>query len=177
MSRSFELRTFSRRELLAAGATLAAWPLLGRADAEMAAPPLRAALEFSEFVYITPLKSDGAESSCHGEVWYGWLDDAVVIITSAQSWKARALTRGLVQARIWAGNHGRWKGLIFRNEDFREAPNFEAEGSIVRDEALLERLLALYETKYPAEVDDWRERMRGGYADGSRVLIRYAASA
>jgi hypothetical protein len=177
LTHSFEARGLSRRELLAAGAALAVWPLVGRAESGGVAGPLRSALETSEFVYITPRKSDGAESTCHGEVWYGWLDDAVVIITSTQAWKARALTRGLDGARIWAGNHGRWKGLIFRNEDFRKAPSFEARGSIARDPALLEQLLALYETKYPAEIADWRERMRSGYADGSRVLIRYVPAA
>ena len=36
-----------------------------------------ALLERSAFVYVSPLKSDGAESRCHGEVWYGWLDGRV----------------------------------------------------------------------------------------------------
>jgi hypothetical protein len=34
-------------------------------------------------------------------------------------------------------------------------------------------LLALYDQKYPDEIGKWREPMRQGYADGSRVLIRY----
>ena len=87
------------------------------------------------------------------------------------------VTFNLDRARVWVGNHGRWKGLIFRNEAFRVAPHFEARATRVRDAALLERLLALFETKYPDEIADWRDRMRGGYADGSRILIRYALPA
>ena len=174
MSRRSGAAPLSRREVLVAGAALATWPLVGRTETAAPASSLRSALETAEFAYISPRKSDGGESTCHGEVWYGWLDGAVVIITSTESWKARALARGLDRARIWAGDHGRWKGLIFHNEDFRRAPSFEAKASIVRDATLLDRLLAVYETKYPAEIADWRDRMRGGYADGSRVLIRYA---
>ena len=46
----------------------------------------------------------------------------------------------------------------------------------MKDRALLDRLLERYETKYPAEIADWRDKMRSGYADGSRTLIRYTAT-
>ena len=49
----------------------------------------------------------------------------------------------------------------------------EARGEKVKDAALLDRLLAAYETKYPAEIADWRDKMRSGYADGTRTLVRY----
>jgi len=133
----------------------------------------RELLEKSEFVYVSPLRTDGNESTCHGEVWYGWLGGSVVIITSAKTWKARALTKGLSGARIWVGDHGRWKKMLGSNEAFRKAPHFDAIGSAVKDDALLDRLLALYEKKYPDEIANWRDRMRKGYQDGSRVLIKY----
>ena len=41
------------------------------------------------------------------------------------------------------------------------------------DEALLERLLALYEKKYPREIASWRDKMRDGYTSGERLLLRY----
>ena len=139
-----------------------------------AAPALsKELLEKSPFVYVSPLRSDGNESTCHAEVWYAWLDDAVVLIVSSDRWKARAIDRGLSKTRIWVGNHGRWKGLVSNNEEFRKAPSFVARGERVKDAKLLDRLLASYETKYPAEIGSWRDRMRNGYADGSRVLIRY----
>ena len=44
---------------------------------------------------------------------------------------------------------------------------------MIEDAAMIERLLAAYELKYPDEIDSWRDRMRSGFADGSRVLLRY----
>jgi hypothetical protein len=136
-------------------------------------PALSTALETSPFVYVSPLRGDGAESSCHGEVWFAWLDGAAVIITARERWKARALARGLDRARIWVGDHGRWSGLLAKNEAFRSAPSFEARASLANDPKLLDRLVAAYERKYPREIADWSERFRKGFADGSRVLIRY----
>lgn len=135
------------------------------------------ALASSPFVYVSPLRSDGSESRCHAEVWYAWLDGAVVLITARDRWKARAVARGLDGARIWVGDYGRWKRLIGANESFRKGPSFVARAEFVRDAALLDRMLAVYEQKYPEEIGDWRDRMRSGYADGSRVLIRYRPEA
>jgi hypothetical protein len=175
-----------RRGFLAACAGLSLWPLArfsawaegapaAAATSEAGGLPAdaRRALEASDYVYVSPLRSDGSESTCHGEVWYGWFDGSVVIITAANTWKARSASRDLDRARIWVGNHGRWKGVVGRNEDFRKAPSFDARAEIVKDDALLDRLLALYETKYPDEIGRWRDRMREGHADGTRVLIRY----
>lgn len=158
----------TRRGFLGGSAAALLAPLaLARAD------ELDSLLASSPFVYISPLLADGKESSCHGEVWFGWIDGAVVIITASDRWKARAVERGLTGARIWVGDHGRWKKLVGYNEDFRKAPSFQARAQVVKDDALLERLLRTYDEKYPQEIGRWRERMREGYADGGRVLIRY----
>jgi len=181
-----------RRSFLAAAAVALVWPV-ARAFGEVgskgaaavasegdAAAPADfgaahgALLEKSGFVYVSPLLADGRESACHGEVWYGWLDGAVVVITAAKTWKGRALDGGLDGARVWVGDHGRWKKMVGRNEEFRKAPHFDAKAVAVRDDGLLERLLALYEEKYPEEIGRWRDKMRAGYRDGSRLLIRYA---
>ena len=133
-----------------------------------------AALEKSGLVYVSPLLSSGKESTCHGEVWFGWIDGSVLVITGAERWKARALTKGLDRARIWVGDHGPWKKTLGRNESFREAPSFEAGAARVEGKpALVDQLLEFYGEKYPDEIGKWRDKMRGGYADGSRVLIRY----
>ncbi len=137
----------------------------------------RELLAASPYVYISPLKSDGEESRCHGEVWYAWLDGAVVVTVAADRWKARALKAGLDSARIWVGDHGRWNGLLSKNEDFRQAPSLVARAEQVKDEQVLEQLLAAYEKKYPKEIERWRDRMRSGYHDGSRILIRYVPEA
>jgi hypothetical protein len=133
------------------------------------------ALAASPLVYVSPLLADGRESRCHGEVWFAWLDGSVVIVTARDRWKARAVARGLDRARLWVGDHGTWKRVLGTSEEFRQAPSFEARAAIARDPAMLERVLAAFERKYPEEIGRWRDRMRAGYADGSRVLIRYEA--
>jgi hypothetical protein len=156
---------------LAAGAGLAlAWPARLRAAAPSA--EVTGLLEKSPFVYVSPLLASGAESRCHGEVWFGWVDGGVVLVTSKGSWKARALGRGLDRARIWVGDHGRVGGVL-GNDAFRAAPSFEAHASQSSDPKLLDRLLAIYRKKYPAEIEKWEPRFRKGLESGERVLIRY----
>ncbi len=178
----------SRRGLLTRAMTLGAmlaWPTLGRAQAQPTLngqpPTTRDAsnlsheyLTKSEFAYVSPLRSNGSESTCHGEVWYAWLDDSVVLITAKSTWKARAVAGGLDSARIWVGDHGRWKGWFRNNEAFRQAPNFRASAAIDNDPKLLDRLMNVYQTKYPAEFSDWEGRQRSGFHSGERIIIRYA---
>jgi hypothetical protein len=134
---------------------------------------LQTTLRDSTYVYVSPLRPKGEESSCHGEVWYSWIDGSVVLITSKESWKARSLRKGRDRARVWVGNYGRWKGFLGRNEDFRKGPSFEARASESRDKKLLDQMLESYEIKYPEEIADWRDKMRSGFEDETRVLIRY----
>jgi len=156
--------------LLLAGAPrrLAAAPAAPGLDAET----IRL-LETSPFVYVSPLKSNGEESACHAEVWFAWLDGAVVMTVATDGWKSRSVARGLDRARLWVGDHGRRKGLNARSEAFRSAPHFDARATRLWDDALLDRLLAAYAVKYPDEIGRWRDRMRQGQADRSRVLVRY----
>jgi hypothetical protein len=165
-----------RRRFLVGALALAAWPRRSFAgDPAGAALPeaALAALPRSEFVYVSPLRRDGRESTCHGEVWYGWLDGAVVLVTSKDSWKARSVAKGLDRARLWVGSHGRWKTPLGGREEFREAPSFLGRARTSRDPALLDRLISIYEQKYPAEIGRWRDRFRAGLASGERVLILY----
>jgi hypothetical protein len=152
------------------------WPLAGTARAEEATPlstATRRALATSPYVYVSPLRSDGEESRCHGEVWFGWIDGAVVVNTSPDRWKASSIRRGLDRARIWVGDYGRWKRVVGTNDDFRAGPSFDARADFVEDVSVLDRLLTRYDEKYPDEIGRWRDRMRDGFKDGSRVLIRY----
>ncbi len=174
-----------RRSFLAGALALVAWPRRTAGEPKAPAPPEPAlpepalrALPGSEFVYVSPLHRDGRESTCHAEVWYGWLDDAVVLITSKDSWKARSVAKGLDRARLWVGSHGRTKTpLGGGREEFRQAPSFVGRARASRDAALLERLLAVYEKKYPAEIGRWRDRFREGLASGERVLVIYQPTA
>jgi len=134
---------------------------------------LLAALEQSPYVYVSPLRGDGQESTCHAEVWFGWIDGAVVVTVASDRWKATSIDRGLARARVWVGDYGRWKAADSKTESFREGPSFAARAEKLQDEALLEKLLSQYDEKYPDEMGKWRDRMRKGHAEGSRVLIRY----
>lgn len=168
----------TRRELLAAIGGAAITPLIARAArAAGEAPGLpeatRKLLETSPYVYVSPLKKDGQESTCHGEVWFAWLDGAAVLITARDGWKARSLASGRDRARLWVGDHGTWKKLVGRSEAFRSAPSFDARARLVKDPALLARLLAVYDEKYPGEIGRWRDRFEKGFASGERVLIAY----
>ena len=164
-----------RRRFLVASAGVALWPLFGGARSARAADALPTALlDSSPFVYISPLLANGSESKCHGEVWYGWIDGAVVINTAPTTWKSRAVAAGRNRARIWVGDHGRVKQMIGSNDAFRAAPHFDARVESVKgNEALLGKLLAVYEKKYPREIADWRDKMRDGYRSGERLLLRY----
>lgn len=149
-------------------------PRVARADEPKPGAAPESLLEKSPFVYVSPLRSDGAESRCHAEVWFAWIDDAVIVTVAADRWKARALAQGLDRARIWVGDHGRWKTMFGgRNEAFRTAPNFLARAEKVDDPDMIDRLLEAYDRKYPHEIATWRDRMRSGNADGSRIMIRY----
>lgn len=131
--------------------------------------------ETSPFAYVSPLKKGGAESTCHGEVWYAWLDGSVVVNSRRGTWKVKALEQGLDRARVWIGDYGRWKPVIGseRNEAFRHAPSFDAQASFVTDRAVLDRFIASSEKKYAGEFGRWKEDMQTGFFSGQRKLIRY----
>jgi hypothetical protein len=164
----------TRRELL--GTALAgagAWLLAPRIlAAATLSPELVGALEKSPLVYVSPLKKDGSESRCHGEVWFAWDRDGVVLVTGKDAWKARALARGLERARIWVADYGRirWDEA----GKLAKAPHFQASARIDSDPAAFERVIPIYARKYPDEwASKWEARFKQGIADGSRVLIRY----
>ena len=180
------LQPISRRRLLGHALTLGAlvaWPAAGSAQSpkkDKDQPSQRSKalslqhLTGSKFAYVSPLRSNGQESTCHGEVWYAWLDESIVVITAKTTWKARALAAGLDSARIWVGNYGRWKGWLRNSEAFMQAPNFLAHAKTDHDPALLERLMNVYKTKYPAEFPAWEDRQRSGFRSGERIIIRYS---
>jgi hypothetical protein len=172
MAREFD-GSLGRREFLMASAAWAMWPTWARADAEALSPATLSALQTSPYVYVSPLRSDGSESRCHGEVWFGWIDDAVVLNTAPTTWKGRALEKGLLRTRIWVGDYGRAGGVL-GSEKFRAGPSFDALASRVTDRAVNEGLLAIYDEKYPGSIDRWRDKMRQGFESGERIAIRYA---
>ena len=132
----------------------------------------QAAIETSKLIYITPIKSDGKESACHGEVWF-YADGAdLLVVTKPELWRSQAIVRGLDRARIWVGDHGVWK----RSDGaFRKAPSFLAQAKhISGDAGAVGRTLKAMGTKYAGEGwSTYGPRFKEGLADGSRVLLRY----
>ena len=134
---------------------------------------LERSLAQSPYVYVSPLRSDGHESACHSQLWFGWMDNAIVVSSRVESWRARCIDQGLTRARIWVGDHGIWKQPFGTNDAYRMGPSLSARASALNDPDLLQRLLAIYETKYFGEIAQWRARILRGFEDGSRLLIRY----
>jgi hypothetical protein len=173
--RADEAGGWTRRQILAGATTAAAGWLAGgriaRADEAFALPDAtRTALARSPLVYVSPLRSDGGESTCHGEVWYFVDQGSVVIFTATDRWKARAVRRGLDRARLWVGDFG----PVGRARDrYRRAPTFVARATIEPDRAVFERLMERFATRYADEWGKWGPRFRKGWDDGSRVMIRY----
>ena len=165
-----------RRTFVAGAGAWLLWPRVagaGHHEGGLGAATVKA-LEESPYVYVSPLKSDGEESRCHGEVWYSWLDNTVLLNTTKGAWKARAVERGLTSARVWVGDHGRWKNALgVKNEAFRAGPMFNSSVERVTDAAENERLLKDFDVKYAGPIDSWRDKMRDGFGTGDRILLRY----
>jgi hypothetical protein len=170
-----ELRITRRGFLAGAAAGAAALWLPRRAFGDEAAPgaALEAALAASPLVYVSPLRKDGSESTCHGEVWFVAEGGDVLVVTAADRWKAKALAGGRSRARLWVGDFGVWTRA---DGKWRSAPGFDATASFEKDAAARERALQAFGKKYPAEWDKWGPRFRAGLADGTRVLIRYSGT-
>ncbi|MDG2335400.1 MAG: hypothetical protein P8Q97_14345 [Myxococcota bacterium] len=147
----------------------------GASAAEVGAPTLpkatQEALDTSPLVYISPLLADGKESRCHGEVWFFVDGGSVVIVTATDRWKANAVRQGRDQARLWVGDFGQ----VGRSGDrYRKAPSFVADAEIISDRAVFDRLLESFAKRYPDGWAKWKPRFEKGFADGSRVMIRYS---
>ena len=168
----------TRRDFLAgATATAAALLVPRRSLAEPAAAgatglseAARSAAAKSPLIYVSPLKSDGSESLCHGEVWFAMDGDDLMVVTTPKRWRAAAIGKGLDRARIWVGDYGVWKRAEGR---FREAPSLVALASLESDRDAHTRALAKFGGKYSDEWSKWGPRFEQGLASGKRVMIRY----
>jgi len=168
---------WTRRELLRSAALAAgglALPLRLRAQAAGLDAAARQAIQQSPLVYVSPLRRDGQESRCHAEMWFVPDGDDLLVVTTRQRWRARAIRAGLHRARLWVGDFGVWTEAKGR---FRSAPSFVAEASLVPDVAVRQRALSAFGAKYARDWAKWGPRFRKGLADGSRVLIRYRPQA
>ncbi len=171
-------RRVSRRQILKKGALwlcAVAFPsiragLAGASTPPRPGPPSKALLSSSPLVYVSPLRSDGSESRCHGEVWFFRDGEDVVLATSKDSWKARALDQGFDRARIWVGDFGSYRAAKGR---VAGAPRFDARAELDNDPAAFKRLIDAYARKYPSAWVSWKPRFESGFQNGSRLMIRY----
>ena len=163
----------TRRDLVVGLAIVPTIPILARTafavDAE-STPSDK--LETSPLVYITPIKSNGEESRCKAEIWFSHHEGDVFVVTPPETWRARAVGKGLTKARLWVGDFGEWKQS---DGAFRKAPEYMTTASIESEGEVHERVLSAMGEKY-AETGwgRWGQRFKDGLADGSRVMIRYA---
>ncbi len=125
----------------------------------------------SHLIYLSPLKSNGALSSCQAEVWYVQSESDMYVVTASSAWRAEAVKRGLSRTHIWVGDVGMWKSS---DGAYLKLPSLNAEGSLVDDPAAHARVLERFGTKYASEWGTWGPRFKNGLADGSRVMLRYA---
>jgi len=161
-----------RRRFVQGAALLALAPVLG-AHASVPEATL-AKLKESSLVYLTPLRSNGAESRCHSEIWFQEHDGDIYLVTSSDAWRARAIKSGLTRARIWVGEFGQWQE---GTDTFRSAPMIEASGSVVTDAAVQDTVLGLMGEKYRSGWLVWGPRFRNGINEGTRVMLKYSANA
>lgn len=160
-----------RRRFVQAAALIAAAPAL---NARAALPDATlAALRESPLVYLSPLRSNGAESRCHSEIWFQEYEGAVYLVTSADAWRARAVQSGLTRARLWVGDFGEWQKA---NDAFRAAPTFDATGSLVTDATTQDAVLERMGEKYRSSWLIWGPRFRNGLKERTRVMLKYVAN-
>lgn len=115
-------------------------------------------LREAEYVYIASARKDGSFGEA-AEIWFLYRDGAVYVGTRPSSWRARRIEWGRPQARIWVGK--------------RDGLQLEATGAVVRDAEIEKLLMETFAEKYPGGWPRHEENFRKGFADGSRVIVKY----
>ena len=126
-------------------------------------------LKTSKLIYLTPIKSDGEDSKCHGEVWFVYLDSQIYVTTTTDAWRAEAIRKDLKDARIWIGEFGNWTRA---KEKYKEAPELMIEGEIFEDEEKMPEILEAFNDKYPGE-GQYPRVFKEQIEEGTRVVLRY----
>lgn len=127
------------------------------AHAELSAE-VKSALATSKYVYIASTRKDGKPGK-PAEIWFLYRNGAVYVGTPPTSWRARRIKAGRPQAKIWVGK--------------ADGPSFTATGAIVKEPDAQQAMLDEYAKKYPDGWSKLEEKFRGGFKDGTRVLIKY----
>ncbi len=116
----------------------------------------------SEYVYIASTRKDGTLGQA-AEIWFFYHEGSVYVGTPPSSWRVRRIKWGRNAARIAVGT--------------AKGPAFSAMGELVDDDTIEALLMDAFAKKYP---DGWKrheENFRKGFADGSRVIVKYSPTA
>lgn len=167
---------WSRRQFLAAAATTAGVAATGlsalvHANHHKLSKSLPAGTEGSPLIYISPLQSNGALSSCQAEVWFAALGQHLYVVTDNNAWRAQAVRQGLTQARIWVGDVGLWQRSKGK---YLELPQIDAVGALTVDPTEHLPVLQHMGRKYASEWDNWGPKFHNGLINGKRVMLRYS---
>lgn len=120
---------------------------------------VQTALDTSTYVYIQSERKSGDFGS-KAEIWFLHHDGAVWVGTPATTYRVKRIQAGRAKAKIWVGS--------------RDGPVFDAVGSLEQDEDVLQLMYRTFAEKYPDGWLTYEDGFRSGFADGSRVLVRYA---
>lgn len=139
------------------------------ADADQSENKIPDELKSSKLIYLTPIKSDGEESKCQGEVWFIYLDSKIYVTTATDAWRAEAIRKDLTKARIWIGEYGPWSRA---KEKYKEAPELMIEGKLFEDQNQFPEILEAFNEKYPDE-GRYPRVFKEEIESGKRVVLRY----
>lgn len=158
----------NRRKFLQTSGSIAlaaGFPFLARASAN-----LESAMQESDLIYVTPIKSNGEESGCQSEIWFVADGTDMYVCTGTSSWRARAPRQGLDEARVWIGDVGVWT----RSDGaYKNLPSLMADVTVIDDKSIQEKALELFGDKYTLQWILYGPRFRNGLEDGTRTLLRY----
>ena len=141
-----------------AGTLLTLSGLLPVSHAAKLSAEIEQALKTSTYAYIATERKNG-DLGRSAEIWYMYHDGAVWVGTPKTTYRAKRIAAGRTKARVALGKP--------------DGPAFDATGSIVNDAELTALLFERLAQKYPSGWKSYEDGFRSGFADGSRVLIKY----
>lgn len=115
----------------------------------------------AEYVYISSTRKDGSLGEA-AEIWFLYHEGAVYVGTRATSWRVKRINWGRPAAKVWVGK--------------RDGSAFAAKGELVKDAKIEALLMKTFAEKYPGGWKKYAEGFRSGFADGSRVVVKYTPS-
>ncbi len=159
-----------RRTLMQAAIAATGLSLVPSLRAARLPDQLQTSLQESDLIYLTPIQSNGKESSCQAEIWYVWDGSDIYVCTDTRAWRVKAVAKGLDRTRIWVGDLGNWKRT---NGKYKSLPKIETMSSIITDETVHAKAMEMFGKKYPIGWIRYGSEFTEGLASGSRTLLKY----